>query len=60
VGFRYGLQSAVGHADPEIDFAAGTVHIFQVREPADDLRISIEEPAQPVLIATATRHMPRP
>jgi hypothetical protein len=48
------LQSAAGHVDPETDFPAGTVHFIQVREPADDMRASIERFSQPLLVAVAT------
>jgi hypothetical protein len=47
------LQSALGHADPEIDFACGTVNFYAIREPHDDLSHDIEGFAQPVLTLTA-------
>ena len=47
------LQSALGRADPEIDFACGSVHFCAIRESRDDASQGIEASAQPVLTLTA-------
>ena len=48
-----GLQSALGRAEPEIDFACGSVHFYVIREPRDDASQRIEAFVQPVLTLTA-------
>jgi hypothetical protein len=48
-----GLQSASGRADPDIDYPVGSVHLYQLGQPGDDARLSIESFAQPVLVVTS-------
>src|SRR5665213_2732918 len=47
-----GLQSSADDVDPEIDFAAGSLHVYAVRSADDDLAASIEGFAQPCLTLT--------
>ncbi len=53
VQLTIGLQSAPGMADPSIDYPVGSVHLYQLAEPGDDARASIEAFCQPVLIITS-------
>ena len=46
------LQSAPDDIDPEADFAVGSVHIYLLREPGDDLTVRIDQFTQPVLVLT--------
>lgn len=48
------LQSAPNEVDPSIDFAVGVLHLYQLRSPADDARLYMEQFAQPVLTLTTT------